>query len=201
MKRILAVVALLIVPVLAFGDQCSQETCGSGDPPHSPDARGYSEFITLAYQGAYGRPANCLEIRAEYTRLVNAAAGGTLLTEAKRFVATRFMTQASYDDSNIDDYVQTSAYGAIRPMSPNDRTVLTAFVGDLYRAFLQREPDAGGQCFWTNDACGNGTAEASRKHPIRAFEASSEFSDLVNGLYDDGIPDECIICPRGHECN
>jgi hypothetical protein len=204
MKRILAVaiVAVLAVPLLAFGQttQCSSDYCGPSDPPHSPDSRGYSDFITLAYQGAYGRPANCIELRNEYSKLVNAANGGTLNAEAQRFVATLFMTQTSYNDSNLDDYVQTSAYNAIRPMSPNDRTVLTAFVGDLYRAFLQREPDAGGQCFWTNDACGNTTAEASRKHPIRAFQASSEFADLVNGLYDDGLPDACIICPRGEIC-
>src|SRR5438270_833686 len=53
-------------------------------------------------------------------------------------------------------------------------------------AFLQREPDAGGQCFWTNDACAVG-----RKHPIRAFEVSIEFGNLVNGLYDDGPAPTC----------
>ena len=53
-------------------------------------------------------------------------------------------------------------------------------------AFLQREPDAGGQCFWTNDACAVG-----RKHPIRAFEVSIEFGNLVSGLYDDGPAPTC----------
>src|SRR5882724_12502202 len=195
MRRILAVAvfAVLAVPLLAFGQQCAQESCDPGDSPHSPDARGYSEFITLAYQGAYGRTANCFELRREYIRLVNAAGAGTLNAEARRFVATLFMTQTSYDDPSLDDYVQTSAYNAIRPLSPNDRPTLELFISDLYRAFLQREPDAGGQCFWTNDACGNATAEASRKHPIRAFEESIEFGDLVNGLYDDGLPDACCL--------
>lgn len=194
MRRILAVaiVAVLAVPVLAFGQQCSSESCPSGDPPHTPDSRGYSEFITLAYEGAYGRSATCLELQREYTKLATAAGNGTLNAEARRFVATLFMTQTSYNDSDLNVYTQTFAYNAVRPMSPNDRPALTLFIADLYRAFLQREPDAGGQCFWTNDACGNTTAEASRKHPIRAFEESIEFGDLVNGLFDDGAPDCCI---------
>ena len=192
MRRILAIAifAVLAVPLLAFGQQCEQDPyCPAGDPPHTPaDARGYLEFIDLTYLGAYGRDATCIELRLEYTRLKNAAASGSsaLHAEAQRFVATRFMIQTSYDDSDLNDYTQTSEYGAIRPMSPNDRDTLSLFIADLYRAFLQREPDAGGQCFWTNDACGNTTAEASRKHPIRAFEVSIEFGSLVDGLYDDG---------------
>lgn len=194
MRRILAVaiVAVLAVPVLAFGQQCSQESCPSGDGPQTPDVRSYSEFITLAYEGAYGRAATCFELQREYTRLVNATSAGTRNAEARRFVATLFMTQTSYDAQDLTTYTQTTAYNAVRPMSPNDRTALSLFIADLYRAFLQREPDASGQCFWTNDACGNTTAEASRKHPIRAFEESIEFGDLVIGLFDDGGPDCCL---------
>ena len=117
---------------------------------------------------------------------MNAAAGGTLNAEARRFVATRFMTQTSYNDPVLADYVQTTQYESINPAANGDRTSLTSFIADLYRAFLQREPDAGGQCFWTNDACAVG-----RKHPIRAFEVSIEFGNLVNGLYDDGPAPTC----------
>ena len=188
MKRILAVaiVIVLAVPLLAVAQTCSSESCGDSLPPQSPDARGYLEFIELAYEGAYGRPATCLELRSEYVRLVNAAAGGTLNAEARRFVATRFMTQTSYNDPSLSAYVQTTAYEAINPSANGDRASLTSFIADLYRAFLQREPDAGGQCFWTNDACSVG-----RKHPIRAFEESIEFGNLVNGLYDDGPAPSC----------
>src|SRR4051794_37887843 len=145
--------------------------------------RGYLEFIDLTYLGAYGRDASCFELRVEYTRLVNAAAGGTLNAEARRFVATRFMTQTSYNDSDLSDYVQTTQYEAINPAANGDRTSLTSFIADLYRAFLQREPDAGGQCFWTNNTCSEG-----RKHAIRAFEESIEFGNVVAGLYDSGAP-------------
>ena len=190
MKRILtvAVVIVLAVPLLAFAQTCDSETCGTSLPPQPQDARGYLEFIDLTYYGAYGRSATCFELRIEYIRLKNAAAGGTatLTAEARRFVATRFMTQTSYDDPDLADYVQTAEYDAINPSTNGDRTSLTSFIGDLYHAFLQREPDAGGQCFWTNDACAVG-----RKHPIRAFEVSIEFGNLVNGLYDDGPAPTC----------
>lgn len=188
MKRILAVaiVVVLAAPLLALAQTCDQQTCGDSFPPLSPDARGYLEFITLTYLGAYGREATCFELRIEYIRLKNAAAGGTLTAEARRFVATRFMTQASYDDPDLSNYVQTGEYNALNPSTNGDRASLEAFIGDLYRAFLQREPDLGGQCFWTNDACAVG-----RKHPIRAFEESIEFGNLVNGLYDDGPAPTC----------
>lgn len=190
MKRILAIAVALVlaIPLLARAQTCDQESCGQGLPPQPESARGYLEFIELTYEGAYGREATCFELRIEYTRLKNAAAGGsgTLNAEARRFVATRFMTQASYDDSSLTYYVQTSEYEAINPSANGDRASLESFIADLYRAFLQREPDAGGQCFWTNDACSVG-----RKHPIRAFEESIEFGDLVEGLYDDGPAPTC----------
>jgi hypothetical protein len=188
MKRILAVaiVIVLAVPLVSLAQTCDSQTCGDSLPPQSPYSRGYLEFIELTYEGAYGRSASCFELRNEYFRLVNAAAGGTLNAEARRFVATRFMTQTSYNDPSLSNYVQTTEYNAINPSTNGDRASLESFIADLYRAFLQREPDAGGQCFWTNDACAVG-----RKHPIRAFEESIEFGNLVNGLYDDGPAPTC----------
>lgn len=188
MKRILAaaIALILAIPLLARAQTCDQQTCGDSIGPQPEAARGYLEFIELTYEGAYGREATCFELRNEYTRLKNAAAGGTLNAEARRFVATRFMTQASYDDTSLSYYVQTTEYDAINPSTNGDRTSLESFVSDLYRAFLQREPDASGLCFWTNDACAVG-----RKHPIRAFEESIEFGDLVDGLYDDGPAPTC----------
>ena len=187
MRRILAVAvfAVLAVPLLALAQTCEQQSCDGLTtlPPQSPPARSFADFITLAYQGAYGRPATCFELQNEYNRLVNAANSGTLTNEARRFVATLFMTQASYDVQDLTTYVQTSEYEAHNPNANGDRPSLTSFIADLYRAFLQREPDPGGQCFWTNDACSVG-----RKHPIRAFEESIEFGNLINGLFDAGLP-------------
>ncbi len=86
-------------------------------------------------------------------------------------------------------YVQTSEYAA---RNPADSGRHRDFVTDLYRAFLQREPDTPGLDYWTNDAVVNG-----RKHTILAFEVSIEFADLVSQLFDGGAPCCLIFCPRG----
>jgi hypothetical protein len=155
--------------------------------------RSYDEFIIRAYQGAYGRSPTCIERQNEYNRLVNAAANGTLLAEARRFVATLFMTQSSYDDPTLFNYLQTSEYQARNPQDMNDLAHLQAFVTDLYRAFLQREPDSAGLNFWVSNA-----QQEGRKKVIRAFEESIEFGDLVSQLFDGGAPVCCIrrTCPR-----
>src|SRR5919112_976189 len=165
-RRVAAVLACLAVcALLVPGSARMQE-------PQSP--RSYDEFIIRAYQGAYGRTPTCLERQAEYNRLVNAAASGTLLAEARRFVATLFMTQSSYDDPTLFNYLQTSEYQARNPQDMNDVAHLQAFVADVYRAFLQREPDTPGLNFWASNAQNEG-----RKKVIRAFEESIEFGNLV----------------------
>ncbi len=195
MKRILAVASFAVFGISplalltpgggspdgqAFAQSCPQSCEGLTTlPPQQGPARSFNDFIDLAYQGAYGRAATCLEVEAEHSRLANAAATGNLLAEARRFVATLFMTQSSYDDQG-SSYVQTSEYDL---HNPEDSGNVGSFIADLYRAFLQREPDAGGQCFWTNNTCAEG-----RKHAIRAFEVSIEFGNLVAGLYDSGAP-------------
>jgi Domain of unknown function (DUF4214) len=105
------------------------------------------------------------------------------------------MTQTSYNANDFTTYQQTPAYETRNPASSNDRAHLEAFVTDLYHAFLQREPDAAGHCFWSNDACG----ALGRKHTIRAFEESIEFGRLVEGLYDLGEPD-CQLHEPGDGC-
>jgi hypothetical protein len=192
MKRLLwaaliVVLTVSVVPSSAVA-QCTQSCDGlPGLPPQFPAARSYDEFIIQTYFGAYGRLPTCPERRLAYSQLSNAAANGTLLAAARRFVATRFMTATSYNTNDLTTYQQTTAYESRNSNSFTDRAHLESFVTDLYHAFLQREPDAAGHCFWTNDAC------AGRKHTIRAFEESIEFGRLVEGLYDDGPPAECII--------
>ena len=159
--------------------------------PQSP--RSYDDFIIRAYQGAYGRSPTCIERQNEYNNLVNAAASGTLLHESQRFVATLFETQASFDAQDYTTYLQTSAYNARNSQDMNDTSHLTAFVTDLYHAFLQREPDTDGLNFWVGQAQNEG-----RKKVIIAFEVSIEFGDLVNQLFDGGTPSCCTFhtCPR-----
>jgi len=154
-------------------------------PPQNPPGRSYDSFVIKAYQGAYGRTPSCAERQEEYWNLVDASySSAALLEEAKRFVSTRFETQQSYDTPGIDPngYTQTSEYDQRNPSGQTDRIDLEAFVGDLYKAFLQRSPDAGGQCFWSNDVCSEG-----RKKGIEAFKVSIEFGNLASGLFDTGI--------------
>ena len=167
---------------------CNQETCDSGSEPQTPSSRSYDQFIQLAYQGV-GRTATCAQREAEYSNLVTAASNNALLAEAQRFVATLFETQGSFDVQDLCTYTQTSTYDARNSYLNTDRASTESFVADLYRAFLQRDPDAPGQCFWTNDVCAEG-----RKKGIIAFEVSIEFSDLVGLLFDSGP----ICCP--HHC-
>lgn len=171
------------------GAGCEQETCDAGDSPHSPSARSYDDFVKQAYVGALGRLATCAERQTEVGRLEDAEAGSTVPAEAARFVSTLFETQGSYDVQDLCTYTQTSAYNSRNAQSNNDRSSIESFVADLYRAFLQREPDSGGQCFWANDVCSEG-----RKKGIIAFAASTEFGSLVSGLYDSGP----VCCP--HHC-
>jgi len=155
--------------------------------------RSYDEFIIRAYQGAYGRTPTCTERQNEYFRLVDAASNGTLLAEARRFVATLFMTQASYDDQTLFNYLQTSEYQARNPQDMNDTAHVQAFVTDLYNAFLQRPPDTDGLNFWVSNV-----QQEGRKKGIRAFELSIEFGDLVSQLFQGDAPFCCVrrTCPR-----
>jgi len=169
------------------GAGCEQLSCDPGLPPQPESARSYDDFVRQAYVGAYGRAATCTERQNEVALLEDAAAAGTVPAEAQRFVSTLFETQASYDVQDLCTYTQTSAYDQRNPQSNTDRASIESFVADLYRAFLQREPDAGGQCFWSNDVCSEG-----RKKGIIAFAASIEFGSLVSGLFDSGP----VCCPR-----
>jgi hypothetical protein len=181
------------------GCQCNCDGLSSL-PPQSPSPRSYDSFIIKTYQGAYGRNPSCGERQIEYWNLVDASySSAALLEEAKRFVSTRFETQQSYDIPGIDPsgYTQTSAYEQRNPSWQTDRVSLEAFVGDLYKAFLQRSPDLAGQCFWTNNVCLEG-----RKKGIEAFKVSIEFGNLVNGLFDSGEPCPIIepTCRPGQIC-
>ncbi|MFL6234203.1 MAG: DUF4214 domain-containing protein [Thermoanaerobaculia bacterium] len=170
------------------GCQCD---CGglTSLPAQNPSPRSYDSFVIKAYQGALGRTPTCTERRAEYWNLLDASySSSSLLEEAKRFVSTLIETQTSYDIHSIDPstYTQTPAYEQRNPAANMDRMSLEAFTGDLYKSFLQRSPDLGGQCFWTNNVCSQG-----RKKGIEAFKVSAEFANLANGLFDSGEP--CVI--------
>jgi hypothetical protein len=168
-------------------------------PPQNPGPRSYDSFIIQAYRGALGRIPTCAQRQAEYWNLQGSSySSSALLEEVKRFVATLIETQASYDTPGINPsgYAQTPAYETRNPASHSDRMSLEAFIGDLYKSFLQRNPDLGGQCFWTNNVCSEG-----RKKGIEAFKESFELASLANGLFDDGEPCAVQGCdPRTRFC-
>jgi hypothetical protein len=208
-SALLFLVVAMLVPVqsswaqtaCAFslgGCQCNCDGL-SGLPPQNPPPRSYDTFIIRAYQGAYGRNPTCFERQEEFWNLVNASfSSAARLEEAKRFVSTRFMTQQSYDIPGIDPsgYTQTPEYEQRNPSWQTDRISLEAFVGDLYKAFLQRGPDLAGQCFWTNNVCSEG-----RKKGIEAFKVSIEFGNLVNGLFEGLEPCRPRPCRPGQPCD
>ncbi|HEV2800461.1 MAG TPA: DUF4214 domain-containing protein [Pyrinomonadaceae bacterium] len=180
LRRLLALLSCISVLLVALPMSASMQM------PQGP--RSYEEFIRRAYLGAYGRQPTCAELQNEYNNMVNAAANGQLLARARRFVATLFMTEASYD-MPPHVYVQTNTYNA---RNPADSGRHREFVTDLYRAFLQREPDTPGLDFWTNEV-----HKWGRKHVIGAFEVSIEFGNIVSQLFDGGAPCCIIFCPRG----
>jgi len=173
----------------SFGS-CEQSCSGlSSLPPQNPLGRSYDTFIVRAYQGAYGRFPTCDERQFEFWNLQSAGYGGSsaLLEEAKRFVSTLFETQQSYD-LTTSYYVQMPEYELRNAACRTDHASLEAFVRDLYKAFLQRDPnpyDLGGQCFWANGVC---TDPWHRKHGIEAFKVSIDFGNLVNGLFEGDFP-------------
>ena len=145
--------------------------------------RSYAQFISGAYLGALGRPPTCTEAQAEYDALVNAASVGALNQEARRFVATLFITQATLNVPNLTTYCQTPEYESINPASCNAfiGTGMPGYLTDLYQAFLLRNPDTPGFNFWLNNNNG-------RKHLIFAFQESIEFGTLVSNLFQGSRP-------------
>ena len=186
--RLSVVVMLLLMALPGLTPLSMPGRIASADP-NIP--RSYAEFINGAYLEALGRLPSCTEAQAEYDALVSAASAGALNQEARRFVSTLFITQATYNVPNLTTYCQTPEYESINPASCNASigTGLGAFLTDMYQAFLLREPDTPGFNFWLNNNNG-------RKHLIHAFQESIEFGTLVSNLFQGNRP-SCPV-PR---CN
>jgi RHS repeat-associated protein len=115
------------------------------------------QFIRDFYQGALARQPNSTELSIWIDHLTKAQArgGGYLLAETQALGDTLF---------NSADY-------ALRARTDRD------FVYDIYKAYLQREPDQGGWDAWTNAIPANG-----RPAVRQGFAASTEFGDNVGLL-------------------
>ena len=185
LRRLAALLSCIAMLLVALPPTASMQE------PQGP--RSIEEFVERAYLGAYNRFPSCFERENGYNLIASTAPNSPERhAAARRFVATLFMTQNSYDmPPNV--YVQTSAYSAINPADSGRHR---DFVTDLYQAFLQREPDTPGLDFWTNDVINNG-----RKHGIQAFEESIEFANIVNQLFDSGVSCCFQSCPYGYTFN
>ena len=203
---ILLILSLILMPGLT-GKRSPLTVTGSTTSAQT--GRSYDQFITRAYQGV-GRVPTCLERQEEYDALVYAASTGNLHAEARRFVTTLFIVQQSYDDPSPSNYNQTgscplfepegcqvSLYEARNPayFDPFINMRSDEFITDLYRTFLQREPEPGGFNFWMSIIPTHG-----RKAVLYAFKDSLEFSNLVNALFQ-GLRPTCgcgtLRCPTG----
>jgi RHS repeat-associated protein len=115
-------------------------------------------FVNNFYRGAYGRDATSTEIQQQRDALNAAAAQSqaAVQTQAETFGRSLFAGQVN--DGSISD---------------------TQFVTNLYEAFLQRGPDAGGLGWWSGQA----TVGTGRQNVLGAFAGCPAFRDLSGTLY------------------
>lgn len=152
-------------------------------------------FTRAAYQGALGRQPTCDELQVENIILQDARNRDAILDEARRLTVELFQTDASANDPNMADYVQTPEYEARNPANSGRSQ---EFVTDLYNAILQRTPDPGGLAYWTSQVNTQG-----RRRVLLAFAASEEFQDLAGTIVVFSVV-SCYStqrCPRGYVWN
>jgi YD repeat-containing protein len=127
------------------------------------------QFVRDFYQGALARQPLASELGEWTTRLAQAQTGEQFLSEARIFGNAVF-TSTEYANRNRTN---------------------SEYVTDLYRAFLQREPDQGGLNWWTGEVA-NGGANG-RANVREAFVQSSEFGEKLRRLCGAGA----TVSPTG----
>ncbi|MDQ1637722.1 MAG: hypothetical protein QOF62_1061 [Pyrinomonadaceae bacterium] len=110
------------------------------------------------YRGAYGRDATSTEIQQQRDALNAAAAQSQEAVQSQAETFGRSLFAGQVNDSSISD---------------------TQFVTNLYEAFLQRGPDAGGLGWWSGQA----TVGTGRQNVLGAFAGCTAFRDLSGTLY------------------
>ncbi|HEV7684380.1 MAG TPA: BPSL0067 family protein [Pyrinomonadaceae bacterium] len=115
-------------------------------------------FVTNFYLGARGTNASPTELQTQRDALNAAAAQGLSLVQAQAesFGRSLFITQVS--DAGVSN---------------------SQFVTNLYEAFLQRGPDAGGLSFWSGQA----TVGTGRQNVLSQFATCGSFRELAGTLY------------------
>ncbi len=155
--------AATFVPTKEYGYRNGEllVTMASGD-----DQR-VKRFVQALYFGALQVEPTAQQLAAKSNEL--AAAGAT--SQAQLLVKAKEIARALFVQTNYE----TNPY----------RTD-TQYVTDLYYAYLQRGPDAGGLSWWSGQAAGS---LQNRINVLNAFEASSEFQTLANTLYGTATSD------------
>ncbi|MDQ1637576.1 MAG: hypothetical protein QOF62_915 [Pyrinomonadaceae bacterium] len=110
------------------------------------------------YRGAYVRDATSTEIQQQRDALNAAAAQSQAAVQSQAETFGRSLFAGQVNDSSISD---------------------TQFVTNLYEAFLQRGPDAGGLGWWSGQA----TVGTGRQNVLGAFAGCPAFRDLSGTLY------------------
>jgi RHS repeat-associated protein len=115
-------------------------------------------FVNNFYLGARGTSATSTELQQQRDALNAAAGQGMSQVQAQAESFGRSLFAAQVNDGSISN---------------------TQFVTNLYEAFLQRGPDAGGLGFWSGQA----SVGSARQNVLNAFATCGSFYDLAGTLY------------------
>jgi RHS repeat-associated protein len=125
----------------------------------SGDTDRLTRFIKNLYYNCLARDASAAELQAKTNQMAQAGAQGG---EAQLLSTARFIARGLFESP---EYVA-------RGRLPEQ------YVTDLYNAYLQRGPDAGGLTHWVNNTNTLGPGAT-----LNAFELSAEFSALSATVY------------------
>jgi hypothetical protein len=162
---------------IRFAFECNRITIegdGSDQRPLRPRSRRVAQFVQDFWMESLWVDTDDSERQYWTDRLINAQAQGQaqLLAEAQAF--GRSLMQST-------DYIN-------RDRSDEN------FVYDLYRVYLQRDPDEGGFNFWLGVLqSDNAQGMNGREHLLQAFEQSAEFANLVYALEPGYPPPYCDL--------
>jgi len=137
-------------------DRVREALAGDGSCPPGQNLA-TDQFVKNFYQGALARQPNSAELQSWASQLRQAYYQGQAQQLATaQYMGRQIFKSQEYVNRNRDDH---------------------SYVYDLYKAYLQREPDQAGWDFWTADVAQNG-----RDHTRLAFDLSTEFANKIASL-------------------
>lgn len=137
-------------------DRVREALAGDGSCPAGQNLN-TDQFVKNFYQGALARQPNSAELQSWSSQLRQAYYQGQAQQLATaQYMGRQIFKSSEYANRNRDDH---------------------SYVYDLYKAYLQREPDPPGWDFWTNQV-----AIGGRDNVRLGFELSQEFANKVASL-------------------